>query len=207
MSDPLNERLNQILPKVISDAFLSGAGIGNETPFYIFDYPPGDELRVRDYLRTLLEHIPKQKHGLRVKHIDLFDFVLDYLKGRNLLDKTIQMQRVEGDEKLKKALAGPLNVKEKLTPYFSQVVQPNQQDLVILSGVGGVYPLLRTSTLLSNLQSVMGRTPLVVFYPGKYDQVTLRLFGKLRLSAFFEGEGKGTGKKSENYYRAFKLIT
>ena len=44
--------------------------------FYIFDYPPEDELRVRDYLRTLLDHIPKQKHGLRVKHIDLFDFAM-----------------------------------------------------------------------------------------------------------------------------------
>ena len=50
----------------------------------------------------------------------------------------------------------------------------------------------------------MGRTPLVVFYPGKYDQVTLRLFGKLRLSAVFEDEGMG--KKSENYCRAFRLV-
>ena len=87
MSDPLNERLNKILPRVISDDFLSGSGIGNEIAFYIFDYPPEDELRVRDYLRTLLDHIPKQKHGLRVKHIDLFDFVMDYLKSRKLLDK------------------------------------------------------------------------------------------------------------------------
>ena len=29
MSDPLNERLNRILPRVISDEFLSGSGIGN----------------------------------------------------------------------------------------------------------------------------------------------------------------------------------
>jgi len=204
MIDTLNERLNKILPRVISDEFLSGRGIGNEVAFYIFDYPPEDELQVRDYLRTLLDHIPKQKHGLRVKHIDLFDFVMDYLKSRKLLDKSIQMQREKGDEDLMKALGGPLNVKDNLTPLFSQVAQPHQQDLVILSGVGSVYPLLRTSTLLSNLQNVMGRTPLVVFYPGKYDQVTLRLFGKLRLSASFEGEG--TGKKSENYYRAFKLV-
>ena len=48
MSDPLNERLNKILPRVISDDFLSGSGIGNEIAFYIFDYPPEDELRVRD---------------------------------------------------------------------------------------------------------------------------------------------------------------
>ena len=47
MSDPLHERLNKILPRVISDAFLSGSGLGNEIAFYIFDYPPEDELRVR----------------------------------------------------------------------------------------------------------------------------------------------------------------
>src|SRR5947209_11284518 len=103
MSDPLNERLNKILPRVISDEFLSASGIGNEIAFYVFDYPPQDELRVRDYLRTLLEHIPKQKHGLRVKHVNLFDFVLDYLKHRGLLDKAVRMQREKGDEALRKA--------------------------------------------------------------------------------------------------------
>jgi hypothetical protein len=71
MTDPLNARLNRILPKVISDEFLCGSGIGNEIAFYIFDYPPEDELRVRDYIRTLLDHIPKQKHDLRVKHVKL----------------------------------------------------------------------------------------------------------------------------------------
>ena len=203
MSD-LNERLNKILPRITSDEFLNGSGIGNEIAFYIFDYPPEDELRVRDYLRTLLDHIPKQKHGLRVKHIDLFDFVLDYLKSRKLLDKAIQMQRDKGDEALKRALKGPLNMKDKLIPHLCSVIQPEQQELILLSGIGSSYPLLRTSSLLTNLQSIMGRTPLVVFYPGKYDQMTLRLFGKLRLSASFENEG--TTKKSENYYRAFKLV-
>ena len=77
MSGSLGERLNKILPRVISDEFLSGSGIGNEIAFYIFDYPPEDELRVRDFLRTLLHHIPMQRHGMRVKHIDLFDFMLD----------------------------------------------------------------------------------------------------------------------------------
>jgi hypothetical protein len=204
MSDPLNERLNKILPRITSDEFLNGSGIGNEIAFYIFDYPPEDELRVRDYLRTLLDHIPKQKHGLRVKHIDLFDFVLDYLKSRKLLDKAIQMQRDKGDDALKRALKGPLNMKDKLIPHLCTVIQPEQQDLILLSGIGSSYPLLRTSSLLTNLQSIMGRTPLVVFYPGKYDQMTLRLFGKLRLSASFENEG--TTKKSEHYYRAFKLV-
>src|SRR5438445_355180 len=109
MNDTLHERLNKILPRIISDEFLNGSGIGNEIAFYIFDYPPEDELLVRDRLRTLLDHLPKQKHGLRVKHIDLFEFVLDYLKSRKLLDKAMQMQREKGNEALKKAPAGPLH--------------------------------------------------------------------------------------------------
>ena len=190
MSDPLHERLNKILPLVISDGFLGGTGIGNEIAFYIFDYPPEHELRVRDYLRTLLEHIPRQKDGLRVKHIDLFDFVMDYLKSRNLFDKAIQMERETGHEAVKKALAGPLH-ESKLKQVFAEVARPEQHDLVIVSGVGSVWPLLRSHTLLNNLQSVMGKTPLVLLYPGRYDGQSLRLFGKI---------------KSDNYYRAFKLV-
>jgi hypothetical protein len=190
MSDALPDRLNRILPRVVADDFLSGSGIGNEIAFYIFDYPPDQELKVRGYLRTLLDHIPKHKPGLRVRHVNLFEFVLDYLKKRGLLDKAVQMQRHKGDDALKKALAGPLH-ESKLGGVFAEAVRPSEHDLVVVSGVGSVWPLLRSHALLSNLHSVMGRTPLVLFYPGRYDGQSLRLFGKLR---------------NNNYYRAFKLV-
>jgi len=190
MNDYLTERLNKILPRIISDDFLKGRGIGNEIAFYIFDYPPEDELRVREHIHFLLDHIPKQRPGLRVKHINLFDFILDYLKSRNLLEKALKMQHEKGDETLKEALKGPLH-ENKLATIFVEVAQPQQNDLVLLSGVGSVWPLLRSHTLLNNLHPIMGNTPLVMFYPGRYDGQSLRLFGKL---------------KSNNYYRAFKLI-
>ena len=190
MSALLNERLNQILPKVTSDSFLSGSGIGNEIAFYIFDYPPEEELQVRDHIRFLLDQIPKRKPGLRLKHVNLFDFILDYLKSRNLMDKSLQMQRQKGDQALQKALSGPLH-ENKLAGAFAEVAQPDQHDLVFISGVGSVWPLLRSHSLLNNLHPIMGQTPLVMFYPGRYDGQSLRLFGKL---------------KNNNYYRAFKLV-
>ena len=189
MNDSLHECLNQILPRVISEEFLSSRGIGNEIAFYIFDYPPEDELRVRDYLRTLPGHIHKQRPDLRVKHINLFDFVMEYLKSRKLLDKALQMQQEKGDRALMRALAGPLH-ESKLSSSFAEVAQPQQHKLLIVSGVGSVWPLLRSHTLLNNLQAVVGTTPLLMFYPGRYDGQSLRLFGKL---------------KNNNYYRAFKL--
>jgi hypothetical protein len=190
VSGLLSERLNKILPRIVSDEFLSGSGIGNEVAFYIFDYPPEDELRVRDFLRTLLHHIPLQRHEMRVKHIDLFDFMLDHLRSRNLLDKAIELQRTKGDQALKKALSGPLH-ESKLSAPFAAAAQPEEYDLIIASGAGLVWPLLRTHSLLNNLQPVMGSTPLLLFYPGRYDGQSLRLFGKL---------------KNNNYYRAFKLV-
>lgn len=190
MSAELQERLNQILPRVTSDEFLTGAGIGNEIGFYIFDYPPEEELVVRQHVRFLMEHIPKAKPGLKVSHVNLFDLVLSYLRSRKLLDRSIEMQRSKGDEALMKALRAALH-ESKLAQVFEQEVRPRENELVLVSGIGSVWPLLRSHTLLNNLHPVMGDTPLVLFYPGRYDGQSLRLFGKL---------------KNKNYYRAFKLV-
>lgn len=190
MNEALENRLAQVLPKLLSEDFLSGNGLGNEIGFFIFDYPPEEELRVREFIQNLLEQIPLKKPSLKFSHINLFDFVLDYLRERNLLEKAIEMQKTKGDEALKKALAGPLH-ESKLSPIFADIAKPEEHDLILLSGIGSAFPLLRSHTLLNNLQPVMGKKPLVIFYPGKYDQQSLRLFGKV---------------KSANYYRAFKLI-
>jgi len=190
MSDPLVERLNAILPRLTSDDLLGGGGIGNEIAFYIFDYPPEAELRGREHLRFLLDHLPRVKPGLKVAHVDLLDFVLGYLRNRNLLDRALQMQRDRGDGPLLRELEKILHP-EKLAPVFAETVQPGKHDLVLVSGIGSAWPLLRTHTLLDNLHTVMGETPLVLFYPGRYDGQSLRLFGKMR---------------NNNYYRAFKLV-
>jgi len=190
MTDVLTDRLNAVLPKITSDDFLSGKGIGNELAFYIFDYPPEEELRIREHVEFLLEHIPKKKPSLRVKHINLFDMVIDHLKDRKLLDRSFQMQKEKGDDALLKALTAPLH-ETKVAKVFADQAQPDQHDLILVSGVGSVFPLLRTHTLLNNLQQLVAQTPLVMFYPGRYDGQSLRLFGKL---------------KNANYYRAFKLV-
>ncbi len=186
----IEERLNQILPRITSDEFLSGHGLGNEIAFFIFDYPPEDELRVRRHTEFLLEHIPKQKPGLRVAHVNLFDFLIDYLEAEDVLTLSLNKQRVEGNAALVDALKGLLEEKT-VAARFSEVVSPDEQDLVLVSGVGSVFPLIRSHALLNNLHSVVARTPLVMFYPGKYDGKALQLFGKI---------------KSDNYYRAFRLI-
>ncbi len=201
MRDPLTHRLNQILPKLTSDDFLSARGIGNEIAFYIFDYAPEDELRIREYIRFLVDHLPKNRSGLRVAHVNLFDFLIHYLKERNLLEKSFRLQREKGNDALLKALKGILH-EGKIAQRFAGIAKPAEHDLVLISGIGSAYPLLRSHTLLSNLHAIMGQTPLVMFYPGRYDTQTLRLFGKTGLA----GGSAEERKRKTNYYRAFRLI-
>ena len=201
MSDPLTWRLNQILPKLTSDGFLKTRGIGNEIAFYIFDYEPEDELRVRDHIQFLVAHLPKNRPGMRVAHVNLFDFLIHYLKERNLLEKSFRLQRENGNAALLKALKGILH-EEKIAQRFAGIAKPADHDLVLISGIGSAYPLLRSHALLSNLHAIMGQTPLVMFYPGRYDTQTLRLFGKTGLA----GGSAEKRKKKTNYYRAFRLI-
>lgn len=190
MTSDFNERLDKILDRLTADAFLQGKGLGNEIPFYAFDYPPERELEVRAHIAFLLAQIPKRRPGLRFVHINLFELIVRHLKNRGFYEKALVMQKQKGDEATLKALAAPLDA-GKLAAVFADEAKPADHDLVLVSGVGSAYPLLRTHNLLNNLHHHLGSTPLVLFYPGVYDGQSLRLFGTLQ---------------DKPYYRAFRLI-
>jgi len=185
------ERLNQILPKISSDEFLNSKGLGNEIGFWIFDYLPEREMDMRDFLtRTVLPSLNKSQPPIRAGVINLFDLVIQLLQERQLLDKAIDMQQTKGDEAVMAALR-PVLKEDKLAQKVVTMVDLDNIDLLMLWGVGSAYPMLRTHTLLSALHPLMGRTPLLMFYPGRYDGYSLRLFNKL---------------SEDHYYRAFRLI-
>lgn len=191
MALTFEERLNQILPKISSDDFLNSKGLGNEIGFWIFDYPPEREMEMRDFLsRTILTSLNKSQPPVRAGVINLFELVIQLLQERNLLDKAIEMQRSKGDEAVMAALR-PVLKEDKLAIKVVSLVDLGNIDVFILSGVGSAYPMLRTHTLLSALHPLVGRTPLLMLYPGRYDGYSLRLFNKL---------------SEDHYYRAFRLV-
>ena len=68
-------------------------------------------------------------------------------------------------------------------------------DVMFITGVGEVFPYIRSHTVLNNLQSTAKNKPTVMFFPGEYSQSleegsSLNLFGKLI---------------DDNYYRAFNI--
>ena len=191
MTQTFEDRLNQILPRITSDDFLQNRGLGNDIGLWSFDYPPEQELALRDFLAAVIEPaLKKQQPPLRFATINLFDLVIDLLEDRRLLEKAIEMQAKQGDDKALESLRRVLK-EDKLAERIVQQHNPNELDLLMITGVGSVFPMLRTHTLLSALHSHLNRTPLLMFFPGRYDGYSLRLFNKL---------------SDDHYYRAFRLV-
>lgn len=191
MTLSLEERLNQILPRITSRDFLDSKGLGNEIGFWIFDYPPDREMEVRDFLSgTVVPALGKQSPAIRCCVVDLLALVTDLLEERNLLEKAIAMQHAKGDDSALVALRSVLK-EDKLAQKIAARHDIAALDLLVLTGVGAVYPMLRTHTLLSALHPIMGNTPLLMFYPGRYDGHSLRLFNT---------------QTEDHYYRAFRLV-
>ena len=184
----LQSRLDLILERIENPRFLNNDGLGNEIGFWIFDYPAKQELAVRDYLIHLIDKL--EKHGHTFVTINIYEILVEMLASRGLLERTFSREQETGVEAVRKTLSGPLSQK-KIAEFIADKIKPESLDFVLLTGLGNAWPLVRGHELLSALQDVMGKTPLVLFYPGEYSGRDLHPFGMI---------------DSKNYYRAFKLV-
>ena len=197
MSVKLTNRLNKILPRVTSEAFLSSEGIGKEIACYIFDYPAEEEFQDREYLDMMMGRFASHHSQLRVLHLNLLDVALALLTKRDLMDGAFKMEAAQGSAKVLDTLKGLLSA-EKIRDFIATEHHPAEHVLFLVSGVGSIWPILWAHNLLNCLHTIMGQTPLVMFYPGKFDGTTLRLFGRI---------ASGTSEPGTSpYYRAFFLV-
>jgi len=184
----LNDRLDKIIDKIKEDKFIDGRGLGNEISFYVFDYEAEQELHVRDYIEVIKKYFDYSGTNRRIIEFDLYKIMLEIAKERGIFDRVFEMEEKQG----KDALFRALTMFAKPEMFLDKINERKDDfDVVILTGIGKVYPFVRSHTILNNLQEILDKTPVIMFFPGEYDGQSLQLFGKF---------------KDDNYYRAFRLV-
>jgi len=184
----LNDRLDKIIDKIKEDKFIDGRGLGNEISFYVFDYEPENELLVRDYTEVIKKHFDYNGTTRRIIEFDLYEIMLDIAKERNIFDRVFEMEEKQGKEALFRAMT----MFAKPEMFLDKINERKEDfDVIFITGVGKVYPFVRSHTILNNIQEILDKTPVIMFFPGVYDGQSLQLFGKF---------------KDDNYYRAFRLV-
>lgn len=178
-----------------SKEFLSKRGIINEVPFFIFAYQPTKETAVQKQTFHLVKSL--RTKGVGILEINLYDLCVDLIKERNLWDKLLEMEKSWKKDKFSNQLKNLIDVSEKIIPEISKRIEEfDNLQVLLLSGVGQIYPFIRTHSVLNNLQRVAKDYPTLLLFPGEYTFTqgrgqSLDLFGVLN---------------EDKYYRAFNIM-
>ncbi len=188
----LSERLDEMEAAIRKPSFRSSTGRANEVNYWIFDYPPERELEVRERIAYMKNKNRKGTDGFELVIYDLYDIIIDYLTEKNFMEKCYAFEEKRGLERIVKAVNNSMKINDD-DSYVVRYIEENTPEnaVVFLTGIGKCYPILRSHKVLNNLHQAFVRAPVVLFFPGTYNEQELILFDEI---------------KDDNYYRAFKLV-
>ena len=186
------ERLDSIWNRISDEEFRANKGVGGEVRYYVFDYDACNELIVRDKIQFLKKQNNPDADGFRIVEFDIYQMVLDFLEEKGYTEKCIKFEQTKGRDYLYTAISKMLRLTSDNNLIVNRIVQETPKDAVVfLTGVGKVFPFVRSHNILNNLHQVLDKVPVVMFYPGVWNGESLSLFGTIH---------------DGNYYRAFPLI-
>ncbi|WP_354097268.1 DUF1788 domain-containing protein [Bradyrhizobium sp. S3.2.12] len=188
------DRFDHLLKVIASERFLKKQGLGNEVPFFICAYPADEAVAMETMRASLAKQLGNR--GVRVVEINLYDLSVALLRDRGIWDEILAGEHSMRKDELKELLQGVLDPETHLVPEIGARLSSQEFDVLFLSGVGEVYPYIRSHNVLNNLQSTAKEKPTVMFFPGKYTHslvtgASLDLFGILH---------------DDKYYRAFDIV-
>lgn len=194
MSVGFEERAQALRARISDPDFLANRGLGNEVGIYFFCYDPAEELEARALFSRLARESETGHLPCKLVEFNLYDLVLELCDKARISDAIDRMEQKRGTEALLAQLSRTASAEAVASVMAETPLEPGS--VVLITGVGEVYPLLRAHVLLDNLQHLITTVPVVVAYPGAFDGQSLRLFA-----------GKGRpGLTDGNYYRAFSLV-
>jgi len=189
------EIYNHLAQVLRSSQFIQKQGLGNEIPFFICPYNPAAHVEMERIRKQLTSHLSQE--GVKVLDINLYDLSIQLLEERKIWDKIILNETTWDKNKLIDLLRNVLDAEKHLIPAIAGLMEQNKDyEVMFLSGVGEIYPYIRSHTVLNNLQSTAKQQPTILFFPGTYTHspeigASLDLFGRLR---------------DDKYYRAFNIL-
>lgn len=186
--DDFARRCEALRARLGEDDFLRNRGLGNEIGFFTFCYDASLELRAREFFAQLEAESASGALPCNLMVRNLYDTFLGLLEKKRILAAVPKQEARRGSDHLLKRLRS-IATPEALAAEL--VYEPHQPgDVLLLIGVGEIYPFLRVHTLLDNMHVAFGDIPVVVAYPGRFNGQSFSLFNML---------------DDGNYYRAFDI--
>ena len=191
---PIEIRFEHILQILESRSFLEMQGLNNEIPFFIFPYRPQEQNEITVMCQVLIKHLASE--GIVVLDINIYDLTITLLKEQGVWESILENETSLSKKELMEDLQSSLNPEHHLVPAIAGRMENESFDILFLTGIGEVFPYIRSHNILNNLQSTAKAFPTLIWFPGKYTFTpeggsSLDLFGLLH---------------DDKYYRAFNIL-
>lgn len=186
--EDITAKFTHLFNVISSKRFLNKEALGGEIPFFISAYDAKQEIEVRDSIKLLKNKL--ETSGVSVLELNLYDIVCEILEEKGGMERMFNIELTKSKDKFLRALQSTLNIHQILMPRIKQKIDAHQSKVYFLTGIGMVFPYIRSHNILNNLQNIAKEAPTLTFFPGSYNGHTLNLFGLL---------------KDDNYYRAYDI--
>jgi hypothetical protein len=185
---------DHLLSVVSSKRFLNNEGLNNEVPFHICPYQPEISIDIEKVIKQLKNELADK--DINILEVNLYDLVVDILKAEGDWNWLVENETTLSRDELKEELQGILDTESVLVPAIVKLMSSTSHKAIFITGVGEVFPYIRSHNILNNLQRVAKKQPTLMFFPGVYQHsleagASLRLFDKLT---------------DDKYYRAFNIL-
>lgn len=194
MPDELTRQEKHLFAVLSGERFLRMEGLSNEVPFFIYPYEPEHALSVAKAKKRIKNRLASK--GIEVREINLYDLSVEILKERGDWEEILEVESGLDKTEFAEMLQSMLNPQQHLAPAIRELLSDGEFNIVFLTGIGEVFPYIRSHNVLNNLQSIVVGKPMLMFFPGHYEQSdslgsSLVLFGRL---------------KDDQYYRAKNIL-
>ena len=188
----LSQQEEHLFKVLSSERFLKMEGLGNEVAHFIYDYDPTWALEVAQAKKRLKSKLETEE-GITVLEINLYELCVDLLKERNVWDRVLAVEPTMDKPDFLKMLQSMLDPQIHLAPAVKARTEAASFQILFLTGIGEVFPFVRSHTVLSNLQTVVSQKPMLMFFPGRYSVSAtqgsaLVLFGLLKDDSFYRAK-------------------
>ena len=141
-----------------------------------------------NYIKKKYDYSPD---GFRVVVYDLYDLMIEILKEKGYLEKSFEIEKSRGFDKMSIAIGKALRMTSEDNLLVRRIKDNTPgNSVVLLVGIGKCFPVIRAHSVLNSLHLAMDNVPVIMFYPGLYANQELVLFNEI---------------KDNNFYRANKL--
>ena len=102
--------------------------------------------------------------------MNLYDLSVEILKERGVWERVLELEPDQDKDDFRELLQGMLDPQLHIAPAIRSRLEDGDFDIFFLTGIGEVFPYIRSHNVLNNLQSVVTGKPMLMFFPGRYEQ-------------------------------------